>query len=379
MANIKLQNIENNFSGKEKPIQCFIEDKKINIYTNDRIFYESAVQSNFPSSVNFEKTKITIDFENGTINDSSFVNIIPSSNNFRLAQVYYTRNKTIEVRYSLLDFSTREEVLQGFIDNEHDVCGNKVYGAIKIFSVILSSAGSILNIINEDDLFVESPSFKFLNSVNDIFTETDIVHFETLIVDVFDGENSVKVDKTVCEIGDLIKVQKLLDGTQEEFPVGTGEGDFLTVTNVVKGELFDEVFFTPTVVGNFTVGEAARIIKINVTEFKTSFLSYSENQPYDTGWIFVSSGTNGNFAHPENKSFSGNPIVYYSPTGSDSDVRIIPHGYASGATQIGIWIDPDTGGLGTFSYEIGSSGIFFDFETNSLRTTGFIRIVLSRA
>jgi hypothetical protein len=379
MANIKLQNIENNFSGKEKPIHCFIENKIIDIYTNERIFYESAVQSNFPSSVNFEKIKITIDFQNGTINNSSFINVIPSSNNFRLAQVYYTRNKNIEVRYSLLDFLTREEVLQGFIDNAHDVCGNKVYGAIKIFSVIISSTGGILNTINENDLFVESSAFKFLNSVNDIFTETDIVHFETLLVDAFDGESSVKVDKTICEIGDLIKIQKLLNGTQEEFPVGSGEDDFLRVTNVVKGELFDEVFFTPTIVGNFTVGEAARIIKLNVTEFKTSFLSYSENQPYDTGWIFVSAGTNGSFAHPENKSFSGVPIVYYSPTGSDSDVRTIPHGYASGSTQIGIWIYPDTGGLGTFAYEIGAGGIFFDFETNSLRTTGFIRIVLSRA
>jgi hypothetical protein len=118
---------------------------------------------------------------------------------------------------------------------------------------------------------------------------------------------------------------------------------------------------------------------VSYTDKREVFISYSENQPLDTGWIPVSAGISGSFSHQENKSFSGHPIIYFSSTGSDSDVRLVHHGYASGNTQIGVWVYPDTGGMGTFNYDIGLDGVFFDFETNTLITSGFIRFVLSRA
>ena len=380
MANLKIQNLDNNYSDKINPIKVFVEGKIINILTDDRIFFESSIQSNFPSENSFTKQAVLINFENGTINSNAFTNVIPQDNNFRLAQVFYTRNKTIEIVYSTTDFSTKTEIVEGFENNTYQICGRKIYGAARLLSVILSSTDGVLNNIQEQDLFVDSSTgFKFLNSVDNIFTETDIVHYETLIADVFDGEGSVKVKKTICEIGDLIKAQKLSNGVQEEFPVGSGTDDFLVVTDIVKGLLFDEVLFTPTLIGDFTVGEASRIIKLNVRDFKSSFISYSENQPFDTGWISVSAGDTGSFAHQENKSFSGHPIIYFSPTGADSDVMLVHHGYASGNTQTGVWVYPDTGGMGTFSYDIGLNGVFFDFETNTLITSGFIRFVLSRA
>lgn len=384
MANIRLNNTTNSLNVENGiyPIQFLLNGQSVDIFSQraeKALFFENGAMSNFPADVsgNYVGGKVSVNFQTGAVSGAdaysgNFAPIIPSANNYRLATVYIDRDNRLRVSYSLNNFASYSTLFDGFVSGSRTAFGALPEGIIQLFSVILTSTnGTTVSNLLDANFFSRVPNFGALLRMKDVrHTDTNFDRVEYLSADAFSGDGSVKVKKTLMKVGEAFVLER---------QVGTNIlPEYKTVTNIVYGAVYDEVFFTPVVIYDNTLDLAPRIRKV-ASDLSSAMGGYEQNVVYDSGWIFVSSGSSGALFHTLNRTFNGLAVVYFSPTIASSNIRLIPHGYISTTNQVGVWVSQEGSGHNSISYEVGRNGVYFDYEANVLRTTGYIRIVLGRA
>lgn len=387
MANIKVSNTGNNISDSSgnHPMKFAVNGQSIDLLgsrnSHYSTFFETGLIANYPPTAGGDyntaaTTKVSINFQTGSITGPDLLSVaftpsIPTAGQAKCATVYITRTNALRVVYGF-NQGTLSTVVDGLIAGNPDYIGQVSVGSIRLFSVILTSTNgtSIDNILESNFYSFLATGATAVQSAETLFSDTNLTLVEPLLSTSFNGGTTLNLYKTQLKRGDSINIVKTVTG------VDTTESK--TVTNVAPGASFDVVTFTPPLINDMQVDNGARVVRTSVPDVDTAAVISLRQFGFDSGWLPVLAGNSGTLLHTENKSFSGYPIVYYNSTASSSNAKLIQNGFVSGVSRIGVWVYLENTGKNTIKYVVGNQGLYYDFNTNTLITNGFIRIILRK-
>lgn len=385
MANLNVLNTQNSLP-KDAPSDAYsfvLNGASVQILCN-RDFFENDNRTLFPATAggvfNSTNSSVSMNFQNGQISgadgfSSAFFPAVPAAGQARAATVYVDLDNKLHVIYGGSD--TVSNCQNGILSGDATITGNIPLGIIRLFTVVLTSADGIsLDDISDSLFYVfynnlgvvkESKKVRYVDPNVSILQKNHRIEY--FAASQHTGDTSFLTTKTMFQNGDSLSLIKTVGGTDVSVSV--------TVTGISYGTQ-DQVSFTPALPSDFTTDVVPRAVKYVISDLDSNMASFSDNPVYDSGWIAVAPGASGTLTHTVNKVLNGVPTVYFNQTAVDTNVKIIPNGFVSGVVQLGVWVSLESSGQNTVFYKCGGNGIYFDFESNSVVTTGFIRIIFRR-
>lgn len=343
-----------------------------------RIFFEQGVPSLFPknsSGVFAGSGSVALNFQNGVISGKDqaspgFSPVIPSTNQFVAMTVALNRSN------ELITFSgssgTETQVKNGVLSGNLSYLGVQPLNTMKLFTVILTSAnGTDLSAIRNDLIFSYLNSFSCNpQSTRVVYTGDSLTIREAILFDMFVGASSYQTSRTSVRVGDTIVLERTVGFLVEEYSV--------TVTGVSNGTNNDTVSFSPPIGVPFILElkPTARVTSPSVYNLNRALFQKNRKLVYDSGWIQVVLGSSSTIPIPVTEPLSYIPMIVWNSTKDSANATIISNSFRSDSSRIGVQLFPEGSGIGTLFYRIGSEGVFYNFETSSLVSGGFIRIFL---
>jgi hypothetical protein len=399
MANISvLSTDKNNFRNLGNSIYYspFNNSLRIFVPENFRIFFEQGAPSLFPknSEGNYAGGgTVLINFQTGEITgkdeaSSDFTPVIPSQDNFVAVTVALDRNS--ELTFFKGSEGSLSVVRSGVLSGSSVYLGVPPVNSIKLFTVLLTSSNGVdVSTVTDDkvisylgNLNLNVPSDRVLYSAlgtttgsdDGIFlnSSTETIIKEPFLTDIFAGDNKYLTSRTSVKVGDTLQIERIVGSTLQKTQV--------VVTNVIKGVSNDTVEFSPalTTPHILELRPKARVVNPTVNNLTRGLYQKNRRMVFDSGWITVSLGSTANLSTVTQTwvpdPINLRPFVVWNSIKNSNNVIVLSDPFRSdGGQRIGVQL---TVRPSSISYEIGSSGVFYNLETSQLVTTGFIRIFL---
>ena len=399
MANISVLSADNNNFrnlGTDVSYSCLNTSLRIFIPENFRIFFEQGNPSLFPKDTTGQYAGggvVFIDFQSGMISGKDeasldFTPVKPSADKCVAVSVALDRSSELVFFNGLED--SLSAVNTGVLNGSVEYLGVQPVNTIKLFTVFLTSSDGInISSITDDkvvsylgNLNLNIPANRVVYSAlgttagseDGLFLESSVetIIKEPFLTDIFSGDNKYLTSRTSVKAGDNLQIERTVGGQLQKTSV--------VVTKVTNGELNDTVEFSPalTTPHILELRPQARVVNPSVYNLTRGLYQKNRRMVYDSGWITVALGSTGNLSTvtqtwvPDPINLS--PLIVWNSIKNSNNVVVLTDPFRSdGGRRIGVQIAVKPAAV---SYEIGSSGVFYNFETSQLVTTGFIRIFL---